>query len=106
MGMPVITTNFGGSLEFCKPNNSYLIQIGELVPTSMWQGEGNWAIASKSHLIELMKFCVEHKQDALRVGRNAYKYVRDNFNLTASALAVYQRLKVIARQLPKLQTTL
>ncbi len=87
MELPVIVTNWSGQLEFCKSDNSYLIDILGLQDTDEemmritpnYQGQ-KWAIPSEEHLRRLMREVYEHYGDAKIKAKRGRQYLIDNFN--------------------------
>ncbi len=56
LGIPVITTGWGGQLDFCNNNNSFLIDFTfEYSNTHLGLYSSVWARPSSCHLVQLMK---------------------------------------------------
>jgi glycosyltransferase involved in cell wall biosynthesis len=71
-GLPVITTNYGGHLDFCSEQNAYLIENSGLVesdPECFPYIESYWADPSEEHLIHLLREVYENYDLALEKGR-------------------------------------
>lgn len=77
-GLPVIATRWSGQLDFLNDQNSYLVDVDDLVP---FAGEVDleiaaghrWASPNVEHLRQRMRHVVEHQDEARergRVGRN------------------------------------
>lgn len=90
--IPVITTNYGGHLDFCNEENSYLINF-ELKPSNTHLREeyslehSLWAEPDVDHLCHLMRHVYENK-DSLEVKEKvdkAYTNILTNFTWEVSA---------------------
>lgn len=87
MELPVITTNWSGHLEFCKQDNSYLIDVLGFEPTSdemlaitpNYKGQ-EWAIPSEEHLRRLMRYVYEHYGEAKEKAKLGRQFLKDNFH--------------------------
>ena len=86
MGLPVISTNWGGSVDFTTKETSYLIELDgvEEVPKDSpygWREGKKWAIPSQSHLEELMMTVYQVRDFATNVvGDRARKHIVENFD--------------------------
>ena len=87
MELPVITTNWSGHLEFCKPDNSYLIDVlgfeetdEEIIRISPNYKDQNWAIPSEEHLRKLMRHVYEHYTEAKARAKRGRKLLKEKFN--------------------------
>jgi glycosyltransferase involved in cell wall biosynthesis len=87
MEMPVITTNWSGHLEFCKPEHSYLIDVlgfeladEEMIKISPNYTGQKWAIPSEEHLRKLMRHVYENYSEAKEKGRKGRKFLQENFS--------------------------
>ncbi|MDD5589117.1 MAG: glycosyltransferase family 4 protein [Candidatus Nanoarchaeia archaeon] len=86
MEVPVIVTNWSGHLDFCKPDNSYLIDVlgfeetdEEMIRiTPNYEGQ-KWATPSEEHLRKLMRQVYEHHSDAKARAKLGRQYLKDNF---------------------------
>jgi len=83
-GNPIIITGFGGSTEYAKEDNSYLINysltpvFGQ--PWSPWyRGDQLWAEPDVKHGADLMRYVYEHQEEAKQKGEMIKKYIADNF---------------------------
>lgn len=103
-GVPVITTNWGGCLEYMKEDYGWLIDVEKMEtpndgmffnPTNFDEGN-EWAIPSKKHLRELMRYAFEHKDECKKKGgKNSYSYVNDNFTWEKSGEKAVELLKEV-----------
>ena len=81
-GLPVITTDYGGQLDFCSAQNSFLIQNRGLVdsdPNCFPNIQSQWADPDPDHLIALMRQVYDDYEHALAVGQRGYHTVRDQW---------------------------
>jgi len=104
MALPVISTNFGGSVDFTAGNATFLIELRaiEEVPADSPYGyrEGSkWATPSVKHLRKLMRYVHENQEHARDVGTIARQHIVANFDEAVVAGAVDRRLDAIANKL-------
>lgn len=98
-GVPVITTNWGGQLEYMNNDIGWLIDVEkmEMPDDGMFfkPQEGNeWAVPSKKHLKELMRYAFEHPEECKKKGgMHSYEYVENNFSWEKSTEIVKELLK-------------
>lgn len=99
-GIPAITTNWGGSLEFMNNDVGWLIDVEKMeMPLSPYLGfdkpiEGNeWAVPSLKHLKELMRYAFEHPEECKKKGEKAYDWADNNFTWAKSTEIVKELLK-------------
>jgi glycosyltransferase involved in cell wall biosynthesis len=83
-GKPIIVTGFGGSTEYAKEDNSYLVNYTETpvfgMPLSPWyRGDQLWAEPDVKHGSDLMKYVFEHQDEAKEKGIKIKNYIYDNF---------------------------
>lgn len=100
MGLPTISTNWGGNTEFMRRDTSFLIHVDGLeeLPedTFYLYDEGKkWALPSLPHTTALMKHCFEHPDHARAVGRRAREDVHRRFSEEAIADIVDARIERI-----------
>lgn len=84
VGNPIIVTGFGGTTEYAKPDNSYLVDYIETpvygMPWSPWYLlEQNWAQASPVHGAKLMKHVYNNREEAKARGLKLQSYIKENF---------------------------
>lgn len=85
-GNPIIVTGFGGTTEFAKPDNSYLVDYVEQpvfgMPWSPWYRlEQCWAQASAKHGADLMKHVYNNQEEAKDRGKKLQSFIKDNFSM-------------------------
>lgn len=103
-GRPVIVTNYGAALDFCTPQNAYLI------PASVvWMPERRVAHLETvdypylaepdvEHLGRLLRQVYERPQEALTIGRRAAEHVHRYFTWEKAAEKAMARLEAIVRR--------
>lgn len=77
-GLPVIATHYSGHLDFCTPQNSYLIDVKGMVAADTEcfpHISGWWADPDEEHLISLMRKVFNQPEQALALGRKAYESI-------------------------------
>lgn len=84
-GKPIIVTGFGGVTEYAKSDNSYLVDYVEIpvfgMPYSPWYLlEQNWAEASQSHAVKLMRHVYNNQEEAKARGQKLKTYIKENFS--------------------------
>jgi hypothetical protein len=96
MGLPVITTNFGGSTEFVTEESGLLINVSSLTPTTGddWLRGGNWASINIDSLQELMRKVYLDRPLAKEIGRKGKEFVQ-KFAPDAVAKSYVQRIATI-----------
>lgn len=87
-GIPVITTNWGGSLDYVNENVGWLIDVEktETPDDGLFfkpYPDNEWAVPSKAHLCELLRYAFEHRDECRKKGKEAYKHVSEKFTLEA-----------------------
>ncbi|QQS35353.1 MAG: glycosyltransferase [Ignavibacteriales bacterium] len=107
-GLPVIGTNWSANTEFMNHENSYLIDVHNLVDIkeneiASYLGH-KWAEPSKNHLCKLMKFVFENPDEAKDRGKFAQQEIREKYSLEAIAKIITERLKIIERDYTKLKS--
>jgi glycosyltransferase involved in cell wall biosynthesis len=74
VGRPVIAPFYGGPAEYLDASCGYAIDYTLVAtPLKYYQKLGKCAFASTKHLIKLMQFCVENKEDTILKGVHAYR---------------------------------
>lgn len=78
-GLPVIVTDYGGYLDFCNKDNSFLIRNKGMVdsdPACFPGFQSQWADPDEEHLSWLLRQVYEDYEGALVVGRKGFMTVR------------------------------
>ena len=98
-GKPVITTNWGGQLDYCNKHNSYLIDIekfdildDKVHLTVDFYKQQKFAFPSENHLISLMKYCYNHPDLVKARGQKARQDMERNFQWKESGQIANKRL--------------
>lgn len=83
-GVPVITTNWGGSLEFVNNDVGWLIDVEKMElpndgPFFKPLAGNEWALPSEKHLQELMRYAFEHKDECKKKGDKAYEVADEKY---------------------------
>lgn len=91
MGKQLITTNWGGQLEYATDKNSWLIDC-ELVPIHSMEKFVDWNMLSRigaefaepsiDHLKELMRSCYENKKECARKRKQAKQDVKQFYDVS------------------------
>ena len=83
-GNPIIVTNYGGSREYAKEDNSYLVDY-VLTPVygmtwSPWyRGDQLWAETDVLHGASLMRNAYDNQEESKARGQKLKKYISENF---------------------------
>ncbi|KAH9593217.1 Glycosyl transferase [Trypanosoma melophagium] len=103
-GIPVLTTNWGGTTEFMSPNATFAIPVDGLeeVPDGwryMTLPGNKWAIPSVNGTRDLMRYVVEHREHARVVGMRGRRRIEEFFSEEAVADVMDRRIASISRKL-------
>ncbi|KEG06153.1 putative mannosyltransferase-like protein [Trypanosoma grayi] len=104
MGVPVLTTNWGGTTAFMEPNATFAIPVDGLeeVPRGMhyaaWPGN-KWAMPSVNGTAELMRYVVQHREHARAVGQRGRQLIEEKFSEEAVADVIDKRLGEITKNM-------
>lgn len=90
---PVIITRYGGALDFCNDENSYLVEVDEMVAAKRRQYYsqetdvtlGFFAKPSLSDLKEKMRWAFQNREAVKERGRTAYQSVRARYSLEGNS---------------------
>lgn len=104
--LPVITTKYGGPTDYCNKKNAFLIQIDKMdriddkttVHVDFYQGV-NFAFPNISHLVNLMRYVFEHKEEAKKKGIQARQDCINKWTWKLSAKKIAKRLERIRKKL-------
>lgn len=97
MGKPVITTRFGGNLEFTKEESSYLVgytlvPVGGMDWIPWYKPYMKWAEPSENELRRLMRHVFENREEAREKGRRGRMYAAERFNWEVVGRSIKNRL--------------
>ena len=74
LGVPVITTGWGGQLDFCNNKNSWLIDYKFVFSTSNFDiDQSYWAEPSQKHLSQIMFKVYSSDQESIKIKTNQAK---------------------------------
>ena len=99
-GKPIIVTNFGGTNEYAKEDNSYLVDY-QLTPVygmnwcPWYKGDQCWAEPSIVHGAELMKHVYSNREEAKARGKKLQSYIYNNFSWECIAEKIIKELEEI-----------
>jgi len=101
MGLPTISTNWGGSVDFTTKETSFLIELDALDEVSRhsvygWRPGKKWATPSVSHLRQLLRHVYTDREHAIEVGERARDHIVRNFDDFEVLRVVDRRLQEIA----------
>ena len=96
LGIPTITTNFSGNVDFCTQDTSYLVN-GELMPLSASEyifAEGQfWCEPDTSLATSQMIRVRENASERQKIARTAQENISENYSIQAVAKAYKTRLQ-------------
>lgn len=104
-GLPVITTKYGGHMDYCNNYNSYLIDVEKFdimddktdLYVDFYKGQ-KFAFPSVKHLSKLLKYVYEHPQHARITGLIAQQNIIKNWSWDEAIQKVDQRLQAIQKE--------
>jgi glycosyltransferase involved in cell wall biosynthesis len=95
MEVPVIATRWSGHLEFMNDENSYLVDVDEIVPVdeeqvkdSPFYAGHSWANPSVAHTRRLMRQVFENRTEARAKGEAARRHILDHFTTHHAAAKI------------------
>lgn len=99
-GNPIIVTNFGGTTEYAKSSNSYLVDYVLTpvfgMPYSPWyRGDQLWAEPDVLHGAKLMRHVYGNKNEAKKVGEQLKRDITKNFSWESIGEKIIKELKEI-----------
>jgi glycosyltransferase involved in cell wall biosynthesis len=99
MGLPTITTDWGGQMEFLTKENSFRIPVEavEEIPEDSvyrWKLGKKWARPSLSATRSMMQLCARNPEYAKRVGEVARNHIVRHFSEEAIAAKIHARLNI------------
>ena len=99
-GKPIIVTGWGGTTEYAKPDNSYLVDYMLTpvagMPWSPWyRGDQLWAEPDVVHGANLMRQVYENKEEAVSTGEKLKAHIADNFTWKHIADKLVKEIEVI-----------
>jgi glycosyltransferase involved in cell wall biosynthesis len=101
LGKPVIATGYSGNLDFMTPSNSLLVDY-QLQPLTQdfppYPRGAVWAEPSVEHAAQLMRWVVEHPDQARALGERAREDVLRLLSPAAVGQRMAQRLRAIREE--------
>ena len=101
-GKPVITTQYGGCLDFMNDKNSFLVPCQRTPVSSMifpnYNAKMIWAEPDLMEARRLMRYCYEHRDEAKVIGRQAREDITKNLNSRTIGDLMIKRLNEIVGQ--------
>ena len=99
-GNPIIVTGFGGSTEYAKEDNSYLVRYQETpvfgMPWSPWyRGDQLWAEPDVAHGAKLMQQVYMDRDAAKEKGKRLKESIAKNFSWEAIAQRIIKEIEEI-----------
>lgn len=84
-GNPVITTNYGGSTEFCGPDTAWvsnyqLTPVSNMPWTPWYEGTMYWAEPDLVHFKQLMRHVYDNREETKKVAMKAREWLLDEFS--------------------------
>lgn len=103
-GRPVITTDYGGNLEFTKPEHSYLASYKPVPLRGMewfkwYTADMTWADVDVGAVRDLMRHVHANKEEARAKGDAARRFVMENFTWKRIGESIKARLQEIVESL-------
>ncbi|MEF3274045.1 MAG: glycosyltransferase [Chloroflexus sp.] len=98
-GIPVIATNWSAQTEFFHEGVGFPIRVRRLVPAQAkcpYYTGWSWAEPDFDHLVYLMRYVYEHREEAQAIGRVAAVEAAQHWTWRHAAARIRQRLDEIA----------
>jgi len=96
-GLPVITTNWSAHLDFLNDTNGYMISVQGFIPSNPSNPRLMWAVPSKNHLKQLMRYVYTHPSEAAMKAQVGRRTVTERYSWKRSAANMLHRLREISR---------
>jgi hypothetical protein len=97
-GMPAIIPNAHGLTEYFNPDYMYEVKVKETCPAlySRYKGMdvGNMVVCDVDDLRKKMRWCYEHQQEGIDMGKRASEYVK-NWTYTKTAITIKAKIEEI-----------
>lgn len=102
-GLPTIATNWSAQTEFMNEENAYPLRVKKLVAARAkcpyYEGF-RWAQPDEEHLIHLLRYVYEHREESAAKGEQATKDVRSKWTWQHAAERIRARLLTIEQGKP------
>ncbi|WP_052807157.1 glycosyltransferase [Risungbinella massiliensis] len=102
MQLPTIGTKWSGQMAFMNDQNSYLLDVENLVPVDPEQMPAHfhghrWANPSVDHLKQLMRYVFDHPKEAKKKGIDARRTLFPAFSRQRIGQRMYRRMDELVR---------
>lgn len=102
-GNPVLTTGYGGQVDFLKEDNSYLTNytlspVGGMTWSPYYTGDQLWGEPDLKHAMDLMHHVYDNREEAKNKGARARKYLEKNFSWDVVGDLIIDRFNEIDRR--------
>lgn len=97
-GLPTIATGWSAQTDFINDKNGYVINVKQLIDAKAkcpYYKGFQWADPDEDHLVELMRYVYEHREEATQIGRLAAEEVQKMWTWDAAADKIINRLDAI-----------
>lgn len=97
-GNPIMITNWGGALEYAKPEHSYLVNYS-LTPvfgmpwSPFYRGDQLWAEPDVAQASRLMQHVFKNQVEAANKGRMLQQYIAENFTWDKMGMRIIEVIK-------------
>ena len=102
LGKPVIATGWSGNMDFMDQENSFPVKY-KLTEIPMKNGPysnaGRWAEPDSDHAAEMMRYVVENRDEAQRIGSIAGNKMAEEYSPTAIGSVIRDRLNWIEQSI-------
>ncbi len=100
-GIPTIATDWSAQTEFMNDHNAYPLRVEKLIPARAkcpyYEGF-RWAQPDEDHLVHLMRYVYEHRDEAAAKGARAAEEALERWTWRQAATRVKQRLLAIGEE--------
>ena len=99
MGIPILTTRFGGCLEYAKPNLCTYIQPSEYKRRPHMDGIGQfqnriWPVIKTQEIAEKLWYVYNNQEQIKKKADWAYDFVHKNFNYSKIGNKLFDSLRL------------
>ena len=97
-GLPTIATGWSAQKDFFNDKNGYLINVKQLIDAKAkcpYYDGFQWADPDEDHLVELMQYVYEHRDEAAQKGKYAAEEAKKLWTWDAAADKIITRLNAI-----------
>ena len=101
LGKPVIVTAYGGNMDFCNSDNSFLVPYEKSFISKSWNDYRRgyiWAKPIVSEAAKYMHHVFYNPDTSIAKGKNAANYVRENLSLNSVGKIMQYRIYSIYRK--------